>query len=161
MATLRLALMALTWALVGCAEAPRTLIVHPLAHTNHDRHFYLVVRALKEEEFVSDGYQKIASLVFPAAADPSVRLVRLVRPGRDDKLELALPDGQPYAVYALFTDPGDSWKVLLTPPLAPRYELLLDGNRLQVRASGQPARKVALPSLEKTGLEVPTVEVPK
>ena len=117
----------------GCLHPTRTLLVHPLAHANHQRRFYLVVRTLKEEEFVSDAYEHVAGLVFPSALDPSVKLVRLVAPGHDDQVELTLPAEQPFAVYALFTEPGETWKVLVTPPLVRRYHVVLDENRVTVR----------------------------
>jgi hypothetical protein len=134
MDTLRLALVALV-VVSGCAslQPPRQLVVHPLAHVNRDRRFYLVVRAIKDQDFIADDYQKIAAQVFAPTRDPSVRLVRLVSPGRDDKVLLTLPDEEPFAVYALFTEPGEPWKVLVTPPLARIYELVLDDNRLTVR----------------------------
>ncbi len=119
----------------GCAPT-RTLLVHPAAHVNRDRRFYLVVRTLKEEEFVADSYQRIASLVFPTVPDASVKLVRLVSPGRDDKIDVTVPDDQPFAIYALFTDPSESWKVLLTPPLNTQFEVTLDGNRVTVHGRG-------------------------
>lgn len=137
MDTLRAALALVVVAAAAGCHPTQTLIVHPLAHANGDRRFYLVVRALDDQQFVNDGYQHIAELVFPAAADPSVKLVRLVSPGHDDKVTLRLPGDQSFAVYALFTQPGESWKVLLTPPLASRYELVFDGNRVAVRAHGR------------------------
>jgi hypothetical protein len=138
MDTLFAALVVLVAAASGCAGLlpPRQLLVHPLAHVNGDRRFYLVVRALKDQDFVADDYQKIAEQVFAPTPDPSVRLVRLVSPGRDDKVLLTLPGDEPFAVYALFTEPGEPWKVLVTPPLAPVYELVLDGNRVTVRPRG-------------------------
>ncbi len=142
MGTLRVALIALVAAAGGCSLATRrTLVVDARAHANHDRSFYLVVRSLKSDEFLTDGYQRIAGLVFPSKPDPSVRLVRRVSPGRRDQVKLTLPDDQPFAVYALFTEPGEAWKVLVSAPLKSRYRVIVDDNRVAVdlpRAGGNP-----------------------
>jgi hypothetical protein len=159
MGTLRVALIALCALGSGCSLwSTRTLVVHAHADANRDRRFYLVVRTLKEEEFVSDGYQRIAGLVFPAKADPSVRLVHQVAPGRDEEVKVSLPGDQPFAVYALFTEPGEEWKVLLPPPLATRYQVSVEGNRVSVSA---PARS-ALPPAPATSLpETPELALPQ
>jgi hypothetical protein len=137
---IRAALIASVLTLSGCYS---TLVVHTRTHANHDRRFYVVVRQVPQEQFASEPYQKIAEVVFSAAPDDNVtRAVRQVAPGRVTKLRVRvrellkpLDEQQPVAVYALVTEPGDAWKVLLTPPLLPRYDLDVDGDRLTVRAS--------------------------
>lgn len=158
MGPLRAALIALAAAAGGCAHTS-TLVVRAAPHANHDRQFYLVVRTLQESEFVTDAYERIAALVFPTKPDPSVRLVRLVAPGKVDKVKLPLPVDQPFAVYALFTDPGAEWKALLTPPLAGRYEIDVDGNRVSVR--GPASRRRAAPALQAPSLATPSLAAPQ
>jgi hypothetical protein len=157
MGTLRVALIALVVTASACAPT-RTLVLHALPHVNGDRRFFLVVRALKEEsQFVSDAYPRIADLVFPSAPDPDVKLVRLMVPGRDERVRIELPGDRPFAIYALFTDPGDSWKVVLTPPLSRRYDVTLEGNRLSVRtqARGQAGMGATAPANQQAAVTLP------
>jgi hypothetical protein len=148
---IRSTLIALIVSAAGCGPATYTLVVHPSVHANQDRRFYLVVRALKEEEFVADEYGKIAGYVFPPATEKGVRAVRLVAPGRNDEVKVQLADDQPLAVYALFGEPGDPWKVLLTPPLHSRYELNIEGNRLVARPLGKPRWRPGKMSADQLG----------
>ena len=137
---IRAALIASVLAWSGCYT---TLVVHTRTHANHDRRFYVVVRQVPEDQFASEPYQKIANLVFSAAPDDNVtRAVQQVAPGHVTKLTVRVREAlkpldkqQPVAVYALVTEPGEAWKVLLTPPLQTRYDLDVDGDRLTVRAS--------------------------
>ena len=121
----------------GCYS---TLVLHTQKHANDDRRFYVVVRQVPEAQFASEPYEKIADAVFPAVPDESTRAVRWVTPGRVTRVsvrvrELLKPVDQqrPVAVYALVTSPGEAWKVLLTPPLLPRYDFDVVGNRLMLR----------------------------
>lgn len=129
----------------GCAPAKQTLVLHSGLHANHDCRFYVVVRALKEQEFAADGYQRIAALVYPTTPDPSVKLLRLVSPGHDEKLVVTVAPGQAIGVYALLLDPGDAWKALVLPPLDERYDLVVDGNQLQLRPPKRPRKPAAAP----------------
>lgn len=157
MDAIRAALIVAALVGAGC-HATRTLVVRSAPHVNHDRRVYLVVRVVKEEQFLSDPYQHIAELVFPSAPDASVKLVRAIEPGRDAQVKLALPDDQPFAVYALFSDPGEAWKVLVTPPFSGRYEVLLERNRVAVVAREQ--GPVAARAGEATTLQAPSASPP-
>jgi intracellular growth IglE-like protein len=135
---IRAALIACVVALSGCYS---TLVLHTQKHANDDRRFYVVVRQVPEAQFQSEPYQKIADIVFPTAPDDSTRAVQLVAPGRVTTLRVRvrellkpLDKQQSVAVYALVSEPGEAWKVLLTPPLLPRYDFDVVGNRLMVRA---------------------------
>jgi intracellular growth IglE-like protein len=145
---IRTALILAVVTTAGCLSSATTctLVVHPRRQANQGRRFFLVVRALQGQEFITDGYQRIADLVFPAAPpDPSVKLVRLVLPGRDDTVKITLHENQPLGVYALFTEPGESWKTMVEAPLKARYDVVVDGNRVAVKvpSSGalEPAKK--------------------
>jgi hypothetical protein len=134
MVALRVALIVVVVALSGGCQNRRTLVVHPSAQSNHHRRFYLVVRALKDDqEFIGDGYQRIAEMVFAQQRDPSVKLVKLVKPGRDAKLQLTVPGDQSFGVYALFTEPSESWRAQVVAPLKGRYDVYVEGNRVSVR----------------------------
>ena len=126
----RLALCALG-AMPACGGVPtRTLVLHPAPDVNQGRIFYVLVRTTDEKEFFADSYQKIAALAFPAAKDPSVLALALVNPGKSERLEVKVPGEQPFAIYMLFTSPGEPWKLLLSAPLEKEYEFMMEGNRV-------------------------------
>ncbi len=129
---LRLALLALALsAFAACGGVPtRTLVFHPAPDVNQGRIFYVLVRTTDEKEFFADSYQKIAALAFPAAKDPSVLALAVVYPGKSEKLEVKVANEQPFAIYMLFTTPGEPWKLLLSAPLEKEYEFMMEGNRV-------------------------------
>jgi hypothetical protein len=132
---LRISLWIVIALVTGCAHGkgkiqPRTLVIHTTAKVNQGRHFYLLVRSVNEGEFLSDGYQKIAGMVLPASKDPTVLAVAVVWPADTQKIVVKLPDDGSFAIYALFTSPGDPWKVLLPAPLRRDYEFDLDDGHI-------------------------------
>ena len=121
----------------GCATGVRTLVMRADARANQGRNFYLLVRTVAEKDFFIDGYQKIVGMVFPVSKDPSIKLVQLIRPGKVERAQIKVADGESFAVYALFTQPGDPWKVLISPPLQKEYELRLADSRIILERQGQ------------------------
>jgi hypothetical protein len=144
-------LLLLVLASVGCGASAtkeiveRTIVLRPSAKANKGRHFFVMVRAVSETEFFADSYQKVASMVYPASKDPSVLFVRAVWPGQTQKLVVKVPGTDSFAVYALFTSPGDPWKVLVTPPLRTRYELRLGDRTIRLEGEKRKAAKGAAP----------------
>jgi hypothetical protein len=126
------ALLAVWFSLLtaACGAPERTLIFHPAPDVNQGRHFYVLIRTVDEKDFFADSYQKIAGLVFPAAKDASVLATGLLWPGKSDKIKVKIPNDQPFAVYLLFTTPGEPWKLLLNAPLEKEYEFMLEGSKV-------------------------------
>lgn len=114
----------------ACAPKPRNIVIRSGQDANQGRHFVVLVRQVDEKEFFLDTYRKIAAMAFPAAKDATVLQMGMVWPGRAEKLTVTLPGDQPFAVYALFTSPGEPWKLFVTPPLAKDYEFLIEGNTI-------------------------------
>jgi hypothetical protein len=114
----------------GCAAPTRTFVLRPEARANGGDNFYLVARSVAERDFFLDSYQKMVGMVFPVSKDPNIKLVQLIRPGQVERVKITIAEGESLAVYALFTQPGDPWKVLISPPLHKQYELRLAGSQI-------------------------------
>ncbi len=128
------ALLLLTAVLVGgCGSTIREINLHPTPRANQGRPFYVMVRAATEKDFFADHYQKVAGMVFPVSEDPTILATTLVWPGRHQKFKVKVEHKKSFAVYVLYTSPGDPWKVLLAPPLREEYHFVLDGARIVQR----------------------------
>jgi len=138
-------LLAVGW---GCAHKQGNAVVNPVQRelffrprpsTNAGRPVYVLVRSVSESEFLTDSYRKISSMVYPNSGDPSVLVVLLVWPNREQRVKLEVPKDKAVGVYGLFTKPGDQWKLMLTPPLRLDYTLQLENNAVSVeRVGGAP-----------------------
>lgn len=138
----------------GCGKkAPfaTTLTVAAEPKANQGRHFVLLIRKVSEAEFFTDSYTKISGLVFPAVEDPSVLLVRVMYPGQRAKLRVSVAEDQPIAVYGMFAEPGQSWKMLLSAPQERAYAFVVEGGNLRRAAAEEllgkpPAQRRTLPA---------------
>lgn len=121
----------------GCSKTPppatpkkqeiwRKLTFTPAPNENANRTFYVVIRAIDEEEFLTDSYAKISKLVFPTSKDPSVLRATLIWPKRQRWVWVVVPEGKAIGVYGLFTHPGGQWKLLLSQPLQQSYSFALE-----------------------------------
>jgi hypothetical protein len=138
-------LLAAGW---GCAHKQSNAVVKPVQRelffrprpsANAGRPVYVLVRSVSESEFLTDSYRKISSMVYPNSGDPSVLLVLLVWPNREQRVKLEIPKDKAIGVYGMFTKPGDQWKLMLTPPLRLDYTLQLENNAISVeRVGGAP-----------------------
>lgn len=136
----RLALLLLAVAAAaGCGnQALRTINFQPAAQVNGGRPFYLLVRVASEKEFFGDSYKKIVGMVYPPSEDPSVLAARLIWPGRAERVQVTVADKKSFAVYVLYTSPGEPWKVLVSPPLRSQYDFVLEGGRIAPRPVAKP-----------------------
>ena len=117
----------------GCGATIREVNLHPTPRANQGRPFYVMVRAATEKDFFTDHYQKVASLVFPVSEDATILATALLWPGHGHKLKVKVPAKKSFAIYVLFTNPGDPWKLLLAPPLKEEYHFVLDEGRIVQR----------------------------
>jgi len=127
-------LAAMLW---GCshqeaATVPQSLVFRPQATSNNGRPVYVLIRVVSENEFLTDSYRKIAGLVYPSSTDPSVLGVALVWPEREQTLKVEVPKGKAVGIYAMFTRPGDQWKMLLGEPGKYVYRAMLEAGTLRL-----------------------------
>lgn len=122
---------ALSLAGVGCSSSGVTLQLEAGPDTNGGRPLYVVVRQVEPARFASDSYGEIAHRAFARPKDETVLRTEVLYPGAKRKLRLKDPDPSlPIALYFLFTDPGERWKVKIDPPLPTSVEIRLDSNEV-------------------------------
>ena len=98
---------------------------------NNGQPVYLVVRTVNSNDFATQDYQSIASLVMQNPPDKSILQTQLILPDRDTEFEIVKPDNLSLAVYCMFTKP-DQWKVFLQKPLEDEYEFILEHNSISL-----------------------------
>jgi hypothetical protein len=128
----KLAPLLLLLAFTGCGHTPeppdlrRFLTFQSFPDTNLGRPFYVVVREVDESQFLTQTYSSLARSTFPKSDDETTRAVHFATPGKREQVVVEVPEDKAFAIYALFTSPGDPWKVLLPPPLERSYHFVLD-----------------------------------
>lgn len=60
-----------------------------------------------------DDYKQIAAKLTHPEEEPSYLISLCLLPGTTKTIELKIPEEKPIAFYALFTNPGDGWKMIL------------------------------------------------
>jgi hypothetical protein len=99
--------------------------------TNAGRPFYIAIRNVNANQFLTDTYQGVAEKIFSDPPSPSVLAAQAVVPGEKLKIKVLKPDQNDVGIYCFFTDPSDPWKILLQQPLADKYKILLDVNKIK------------------------------
>lgn len=100
-------------------------------NTNAGRPFYIAIRNVNANQFLTDTYQGVAEEIFSDPPSPSVLAAQAIVPGEKLKIKVPKPDQNDVGIYCFFTDPSDPWKVLLQQPLADKYKIVLDMNRIK------------------------------
>ena len=80
---------------------------------------------------MTDSYDTVASKVFANPPDPSVLRSEVVYPGTTLDLTVVKPEMLPIAVYFLFTNPGERWKMSQVQPLPSSMDIGLDKNQIK------------------------------
>ncbi len=101
---------------------------------NAGRSFYLAVIKVKDErKFAVESYQEVLDRVLNSEGDESLLALRIMLPGKKEKIYIYTQKFQPIAIYAFFTEPSPYWKLLLKEPLKKKYKIIVEGNRLRLK----------------------------
>lgn len=87
----------------------------------------MMIRNVKERQFLDEGYASVAGKAFPSTDDPSLLAARAIYPGRKQMVKVKGPEKDQVAIYVMFSDPGSNWRSLLETPLEEAYEIKLPG----------------------------------
>lgn len=119
--------------LTGCQPA-LGLVLLADADTNSGRPLPVLVRATSRSDYRSDSYAAIERLV--AQPDPSVLQILTLHPGPRvrRKLKIPIPREPAVALYALYTRPAGTWKVLFEPKLPLRATVPLGRQSINTAA---------------------------
>jgi hypothetical protein len=98
--------------------------------TNQGQPFYIVFRSVSEQQFVTEGYQDVAGMVFANPPNQSVLGTQVVLPGKEYEIEVEKPLRDSLGVYGLYTEPKGEWKVILSKPLSDAYVIEFEKNRI-------------------------------
>jgi hypothetical protein len=114
---------------LGCSSAPEvTVEVTSTAETNGGRPFYAVTRSVEQTTYITDTYEGIAARIFATPPDPTILKAEVIYPGVPATWTVEQPEGLSVGVYFMFTDPGDGWKIVRSPPLPTTIEVELGVN---------------------------------
>ncbi len=117
--------------LAGCSSNKLKIEVSSSAETNEGRPFYTVIRQVEQATYVTDSYEAVAAKVFANPPDPSVLRSEVIYPGQTAELTVTKPEVLPIAVYFLFSQPGERWKMSKVQPLPSSIDIELEKNQIK------------------------------
>lgn len=132
-----LAAILLLGSAVGCGwrkpPKPEMITFHfkPDDTTNDGQPVYVVIRTVNKKQFLIEDYDEIANAVYADPPDKNLLAWHTLLPGKKEKIQVEKPEDAAIGVYALFTKPGENWKVMLKTPLESKYKLMLNQNVLR------------------------------
>jgi len=121
--------------LVGCQNTKEskeiTLQIMASPNVNRGTPFYMVTKSTEVIQFYIDDYQTIAREVFFEEKGKKESTNHIFIPGTTQTVNLKITDKEkPLAVYFLFTNPGEEWKVILENSGYKHHKFLLEENRI-------------------------------
>jgi hypothetical protein len=133
--SLLLSTMLISVLLVGCGNKhiPPPQIVFTIEsekEANDGQPFHCAIRSVNAKQFLTEGYDGVASMLFANPPDPTVLATLVILPGEEQELKVNKPDQNDLGFYCFFTHPGDPWKVKLEQPLGEEYQISLGENNI-------------------------------
>jgi hypothetical protein len=107
-------------------------IIESESETNQGEPFYCAFRSVNQNQFLTDSYDGVATMLFANPPDSSVLASLVLLPGEEQEIKIKRPDK-----VDIFTQPGDPWKIKLDQPLGEEYEVALGENNI-VEAEKEP-----------------------
>ena len=103
----------------------------PALNANNGKPFYIVIRKVTKTNFLIDGYDEIAGMVYSEPQDESLLAWHVMLPGQKEEIKIEKPDNSSIGIYGLFTNPGKNWKIMIDSPLESKYKIDLQNNDLE------------------------------
>ena len=125
--------------LTGCLSAPSKKVKFQIATTaesNNGRPLHVLVREVTRKDFLVDYYDDIADGIYGGKQDESLLGWRVILPGEKTLITVERPEKKDLAVYGMFTNPGNNWKVLVTEKEEKRHRIVVDRNELKKGKTG-------------------------
>ncbi len=139
-ALLALALLGALAALGGCsgkvAKKSITMEITPEPSLNNGQPVCIVIRQVNKKNFLVEGYDEIADMVYSDPPDGSLLAWKMLLPGQKEELRFEMPEKGDVGIYCLSTDPGDHWKTMIDNPRGSKYKVALGENSLETSKSG-------------------------
>ena len=105
-------------------------IIESESETNQGEPFYCAFRSVNSNQFLTDSYDGVATLLFANPPDSSVLASLVMLPGEEQEIKIKRPEKVDIGLYCFFTEPGDPWKIKLDQPLGEEYAVELGENRI-------------------------------
>ena len=125
---------------LGLAKRNITFHVMPDSSINNGQPLYIVIRKVNKKSFLLESYDEIADMVYSDPPDESLLAWHPLLPGKKDKIKVEKPKKNEVAIYAMFTQPGEGWKIMLKSPLGSKYDINIKNDNLTYRKAGLWAR---------------------
>lgn len=121
--------------LAGCGNKhiPPPQIVFTIEserEANDGQPFHCAIRSVNAKQFLTEGYDGVAAMLFANPPDSTVLATLVILPGEEQELKVNKPDQNDLGFYCFFTQPGDPWKVKLEQPLGEEYEISLGESKI-------------------------------
>ncbi|UCG21827.1 MAG: hypothetical protein JSU80_04420 [Deltaproteobacteria bacterium] len=125
-----LSTMLISVLIAGCGNkhVPPPQIVFTIEsenEANDGQPFHCAIRSVNAKQFLTEGYDGVANMLFANPPDSTVLATIVILPGDEQELQINKPDQNDLGFYCFFTQPGDPWKVRLEQPLGEEYEISL------------------------------------
>lgn len=137
-----LALIMVAGCLCGCggkkalSHSRVTFTVTPEPGINDAQPFYVVIREVNKKSFLMENYDKIADSVYADPPDKSLLGSQVILPGKTEVIKVAIPSESDIGIYALFTRPGENWKIMITKPLGSKYDIVVQNTGMEHAKGG-------------------------
>ena len=130
-----LSTMLISVLLAGCGNkhVPPPQIVFTIeseSEANDGQPFHCAIRSVNAKQFLTEGYDGVANILFANPPDGTILATIVILPGDEQELKINKPDQNDLGFYCFFTQPGDPWKVKLEQPLGEEYEISLGKNEI-------------------------------
>lgn len=99
--------------------------------TNDSRSMYVVIRTVNNKDFMIESYDQIADMVYGDSPEQGFIVSYVILPGKEKNVTITKPEDSAIAVYALFTQPGKKWKMLIKAPFEKAYDIKLLDNSIE------------------------------
>jgi hypothetical protein len=98
--------------------------------TNDGQPFYCAIRSVNANQFLTEGYDGVANMLFANPPNASVLAAQVILPGEEQEIKIEKRGKDELGFYCFFTEPGEPWKIKLDQPLGDEYEIELEKNRI-------------------------------
>ncbi|WP_300671453.1 type VI secretion lipoprotein TssJ [Desulfoluna sp.] len=129
-----LLMLVILMAFCGCSNKKKiTFHITSEPDINDGRPLYLVVREVNRKDFLIEYYDDIADMIYSDPDDESLLFWRMLLPGEKKKIKVLRPEKTEIGIYGMFTQPGNSWKLMIPSPYEKKYDIVVETNNIRLK----------------------------
>ena len=127
-----LVVMLIMAGMTGCSSKKKvTFLITSEPGSNNGRPVYVLVREVNRKDFFIEYYDDIADMIYADPQDDSLLNWQMFLPGEKKKVKVVTPKKSDIGIYGLFTQPGNSWKLMIPKPLEKKYRITIETNNIK------------------------------